>query len=183
MPGDLHIDMEELGRELKHLGKAANGIKRELRKAVAEAGAEVISAIRAEASWSTRIPGATTLAPSFGARAVGVKIKVNSKKAPHARPLEMGTKDTFDEGSVQRRLANGSAKNRREAMKHMRRSEALGRTLRHPVFHKTGEPGGFADMPLRPFFFAAAEAMTPRIEKKIQAAIDQVAIEAGFKGR
>ena len=70
MPGDLHIDMEELGRELKHLGKAANGIKRELRKAVAEAGAEVISAIRAEASWSTRIPGATTLAPSFGARAV-----------------------------------------------------------------------------------------------------------------
>lgn len=169
MPGDLHIDMEELGRELKRLGKAANGIKRDLRRAVAESGEAVTRAVKTEAAWSTgtrrakgqdgkvsgrtSIPAATSLGMSFTARGAAVVVKVNAKKAPHARPLEFGNKG------------------------------GGGPTFRHPVFHSASTKGPWAVQPTRPFFFTAARAMTPLIEAKIQAAIDSVAIEAGFKGR
>ena len=166
----MYIDMEELGRELKHLGKAANGIKRELRKAVAESGESVTRAVKAEASWSTgtkrpdgkdgkksgrtSIPAATSLGMSFTARGAGVVVKVNARKAPHARPLEFGNK-------------GGGG----------------GPTFRHPLFHSAKTKGPWVVQPTRPFFFPVAKAMTPLIEAKIQAAIDSVAIEAGFKGR
>ena len=169
MPGDLHVDMEELAREIRLVDKKfASAVKRNLRKAVTEAGAEVTAAVKARASWSkgtvrpddkegkssgrTSIPAATSLAMSFGAEKVSVRVKVNAKKAPHARPLEFGTKG--NPGSN-----------------------------RHPVFVKKGAKGKWVNQPTREFFFSAAEALTPTIERKIQTAIDTIAIEAGFKGR
>ena len=184
MPGDLHVNMEEMAREMKLLEKSiATNIRRNLRKAVTESGAEVTAAIKAQASWSKRIPAATSVAMSFGAERVSVRVKVNAKKAPHARPFEFGNANGYSEERVQARVSSGGARNRRAAMKQMRQMGDSTRLLRHPVFHKKGEPGGFASVPTRPFFFAAAEAMTPLVERKIQTAIDAIAFEAGFKGR
>ena len=156
MPGDLHVNMEEMAREMKFLEKSiATNIRRNLRKAVTESGAEITEAIRSESSWSKRIPGATGLAMSFGAQTVAVRVKTSAKKAPHARPLEFGTK------------GNPGAN-------------------RHPVFVKKGQPvpkGRWVNQPTREFFFSAAKAMTPLVERKIQTAIDAIAFEAGFKGR
>ena len=167
MPGDLHVNMEEMAREMKLLEKSiAANIRRNLRKAVTESGAQITAAIKAEASWSkgsphkgqpgrTSIPAATSLAMSFGAQKVTVQVKTSAKKAPHARPLEFGTK------------GNPGAN-------------------RHPVFVKKGQPvakGRWVNQPTREFFFSAAEAMTPAAERKIQTAIDAIAFEAGFKGR
>ena len=172
MAEDLHIDMEELAREIRLVDKKfASAVKRNLRKAVTEAGAEVTAAVKARASWSkgtvrpddkegkssgrTSIPAATSLAMSFGAEKVSVRVKVNAKKAPHARPLEFGTKGNPGMN-------------------------------RHPVFVKKGQKvakGRWVNQPTREFFFSAAEALTPTIERKIQTAIDTIAIDAGFKGR
>ena len=156
MPGDLHVNMEEMAREMKLLEKSiATNIRRNLRKAVTESGAEITAAIKAQASWSKRIPGATSLAMSFGAQKVTVQVKTSAKKAPHARPLEFGTKGNPGMN-------------------------------RHPVFVKKGRPvakGRWVNQPTREFFFSAAEAMTPVVERKIQTAIDAIAFEAGFKGR
>ena len=165
MQADLHVNMEEMAREMKLLEKSiATNIRRNLRKAVTESGAEITAAIKSEASWSkgsthknqpgrTSIPAATSLAVSFGAKRVTVRVKTSARKAPHARPLEFGN-------------AKGN-----------------GNLFRHPVFHSRNEPGGWANQPMRPFFFAAAKAMTPLVERKIQTAIDAIAFEAGFKGR
>lgn len=162
---DLHVDMAELGRELKLVDKKfAASIKRELRKAVSEAGEEITRAVKHESSWSkgsahknqpgrSSIPAAATLGLSFTAKGVSVIVKVNAKKAPHARGLEFGTKG------------------------------AGGGTLRHPVFLKSGSKPVWATQKTRPFFFSAVKAMTPVTEAKIQAAIDKIAIDAGFKGR
>ena len=156
MAEDLHIDMEELAREIRLVDKKfATAVRSNLRKAVTEAGAEITAAIKAQASWSKRIPGATSLAMSFGAQKVSVRVKTNAKQAPHARPLEFGT-------------AGNPGVNR------------------HPVFVKKGQPvakGRWVNQPTREFFFSAAKAMTPVVERKIQTAIDTIAIDAGFKGR
>ena len=164
MPGDLHVNMEEMAREMRLLEKSvAANIRRNLRKAVTESGAEITAAIKARASWSkglphkgqpgrTSIPAATSLAMSFGAQKVTVQVKTNAKKAPHARPLEFGT--------------NGNPG-----------------VNRHPVFAKKGRKVARVNQPTREFFFSAAAAMTPAAERKIQTAIDAIAFEAGFKGR
>ena len=153
MARDLHVDMEELAREIKLVDKKfATAVRSNLRKAVTESGAEVTAAIKAQSSWSKRIPGATSLAVSFGAQKVSVRVKTNAKQAPHARPLEFGS-------------AGNPGVNR------------------HPVFVKKGQKGPRVNQPTREFFFSAAKAMTPLTERKIQTAIDTIAIEAGFKGR
>ena len=126
MAEDLHVDMEEIAREMRFLEKSiAAHIRRNLRKAVTESGAEVTAAIKAEASWSKRIPGATSLAMSFGAQKVGVSVKVNAKKAPHARPFEFGNSNGYSEERVQARVSSGSARNRRPEFLLHRRAELL----------------------------------------------------------
>ena len=174
MARDLHVDMEELAREINLVDKQfAKAIKVRLNAAVNEAGKQLVDAVKAEASWSTgtprprkkgkgggkgrasgrtSIPAATSMVVAFTAKTSIARIGVNSRKAPHARPLEFGSK-------------NGSGMNR------------------HPVFHGIYEPGGWVNQPTRPFFFAAVKAKTPEIEAKIRSAIDLVAMDAGFKGR
>jgi hypothetical protein len=68
-------------------GKIPPEVRRELRPKFRTVVAPTVDKVKDKASWSTRIPGATKLSTSLGRRP-GVRIVVNAKKAPHARPYE-----------------------------------------------------------------------------------------------
>lgn len=179
-----HIDLTKLSRDLKTVDKKfAAAVRKNIRVAAAEGGAELVAAVKASASWSTRIPAATSLAVTFSTRKAGARIKVDKKKAPHARPYEQGSKDTFDAGVINQHGGFKTVNGRKVARNrlvygHMRKTGiGMGRVLRHPVYGK----GGWAEEPTRPFFFSAIEASTPAVGKAFQAAVDRVAGEAGFK--
>lgn len=76
----------------RSLGKVPDELRKELRPQL-RAAAEVIRRdMKARASYSTRIPGAIRLDVSFSGRGKGggVRLRVDSKRAPHARVLERG---------------------------------------------------------------------------------------------
>ena len=178
----VYTSLDFINQQLKDVDKKfAAGVKRRIRAAVAESGTELVAEMKSEASWSSRIPGATSLAPTFGAKTASIRIRTDRKKAPHARGLEFGNADSFNEKVVQSKTNDYGAAgtNRRAVMKAMKKSGVgVGRALRHPVFGR----GGYANMPTRPFFFAAVNARTPGIDKKFETAIKQIAADAGFKG-
>ena len=70
------------------LGQMPPTIRAELRKGLKDAGQFALAKARANASWSTRIPAAMSLRTSTSASNAGVFIRVDSAKAPHARPYE-----------------------------------------------------------------------------------------------
>jgi len=175
-------NLDAINMQLKDVDrKFGAAVKKELRAAVAASGIELVAAIKAEASWSSRIPGATSIATTFGAKKASIRIRTDKKKAPHARGLEMGNADSFSEKIFQSKTGDFGAAgtNRRAVMKAAKKSGVgVGRALRHPVFGR----GGYANMPTRPFFFAAVNARTPGIDKKFETAVKQIADDAGFKG-
>lgn len=71
-------------------GRVPIELRRELRPALRHAGEELRSDMRRRASYSSRIPGAIGLTVSFSAKGGGIRLRVNSRKAPHARVLERG---------------------------------------------------------------------------------------------
>lgn len=94
MAGAIEADMRGIGEDLKVCSKKyASALRKEIRAAVNEAGADILAKARAEASWSSRIPDAMYIRPNFTARSAGIRLVVNRRKAPHARPLEFGNKD------------------------------------------------------------------------------------------
>ena len=198
MPGGglgLAADLNALNMQLKDTDKLfAAGVKKRLREAVSLAGADLVAAIKSEASWSSRIPGATSIGTTFGAKKASIRIRVDKKKAPHARGLEFGNSTAFSEKVIN---ANGGYKlitfvDKKTGLKKTRnvavrrgiyqaiRKSGIGsaRTLRHPVYGR----GGYASQPTRPFFFASVNARTPEINKKFETAIALAAADAGFKG-
>lgn len=74
------------------LGEIPKHLRRELRPALRRAAGPILQDARRRASWSTRIPGAIRITTSFSGRRPGVRLVVDSRKAPHARPYEMGSK-------------------------------------------------------------------------------------------
>jgi len=178
----MSTNLDAINMQLKGVDrKFGAAVKKRLRAAVAESGLELVGAIKSEASWSSRIPGATSISTAFGATKASIRIRTDKKKAPHARGLEMGNADSFSEKVVQSKTNDYGAAgtNRRAAMKAAKKSGlGVGRALRHPVFGR----GGYASMPTRPFFFAAVGARTPGIDKKFETAIKQIAADAGFEG-
>ncbi|MGH3496316.1 MAG: HK97 gp10 family phage protein [Nocardioidaceae bacterium] len=70
------------------MGTVPAELRAELRPKLRAAGTIVADQAKANASWSTRIPAAIGVRTSFGTRAGGVTIRVDSVKAPHARPYE-----------------------------------------------------------------------------------------------
>lgn len=200
----MQADMSSFNAQVRDLSKRFPAVtKKILRAAVAESGAELLADMKARASWSkgtqraegkqsgrTSIPDATSLTASFGPKNSRARIKVDAKKAPHARGLELGNSTTFDESVIN---ANGGFKTGRDGKRYaanrgvyaaMRKTGiGVGRQLKHPVYGK-GPTGSWAwaAMPLRPFFFAAVEAREPGIDKKFEAALTQIVAEAGFKG-
>lgn len=77
--------VKELARDW---GRVPIELRRELRPRLRQAGEHVRNAVRQNAGFSSRIPGAVGLTVSFASRTGGVRVRVNSKRAPHARPLE-----------------------------------------------------------------------------------------------
>lgn len=87
---EARFDSSEVHALVKDLRKIEGGklITKELRKELKAAAAPIAAQVKANASWSKRIPRAVSVGTSFTARRTGVFIRVNAKKAPHARPLE-----------------------------------------------------------------------------------------------
>ena len=188
-------NLDAFNMQLKETDKLfAAGVKKRLREAVSLAGVDLVSAIKAEASWSARIPGATSIGTTFGAKKASIRIRVDKKKAPHARGLEFGNSTAFSEKVinanggyqmvtfVDKKTGKKTTRNvaKRRGIYQAIRKSGVGsaRTLRHPVYAR----GGYASQPTRPFFFASVQARTPEINKKFDTAIAQAAADAGFKG-
>jgi hypothetical protein len=162
MAGDLRADMSELDAQLKLCtAEMAAAIRRNVRKAAAEAGTGILGAAKARASWSTgstssprnphtSIPEAMAMKTSFSETTGGVSIRVSAKKAPSARAYEFGSARNSD--------------------------------LRHPVFGAKGDESDWrwVSEATRPFLFNTVEDQTPAAEAIMWAAMDQAAIEAGF---
>lgn len=167
--GDLASIVRGLDKDM------ATVVRKRVRTGISDAGADLAASVKSEAAWSSRIPGTVRLVTSFGARSAGSTVTAGGKRAPHARPLEMGNKNTPPEGH--------HAITRRVQREVKRGNLSLGRGLRHPVFGKPGESRDewtWADMGTRPFFFAAVKARTPDIDARMQRVVDEVARDLGF---
>jgi hypothetical protein len=93
---ELHVEAKELQTLFFQLKAMEGSLQVELRRGIREAAAPMVAAVKANASWSSRIPGAVSAKPSFTAKRAGVTIQVNAKAAPEARPLEnQGKGGTF----------------------------------------------------------------------------------------
>ncbi|MBO4272385.1 HK97 gp10 family phage protein [Microbispora triticiradicis] len=79
---------DEIRRVLNVFGPLPAEIRRELRPALRRVTEPVAAQARANASWSTRIPGAIRVTTSFTRKTAGVAITVSGRKAPHARSYE-----------------------------------------------------------------------------------------------
>lgn len=145
---------DPLNQLIEDLGKIPPELRRQMRPAMRRAALPILEDAKNRASWSSRIPGAIGIRTSFqaGPRA-GVRLVVDAKKAPHARPFEMGSK-----------------KNGRDV-------------LRHPVFadaaNKLREEWTWVSMKTRPFFFPAARAGIDQAREQAQIAVLRAAREAG----
>jgi hypothetical protein len=93
MPGiGVGVDLKTVSDALRKTDKAfANSVRRNLRKAIREEGELTLAAIKTKAAWSTRIPGATSIAVTLGVKTANARIRVDKKKAPHGRPFDRGT--------------------------------------------------------------------------------------------
>jgi hypothetical protein len=94
MPVEVKFDPAETRALVKDLKQIEGGkeITAALRKNLKAAAGPIAADVKAGYGWSSRIPGAVSVGTSFSKKATGVFIKVNSKRAPHARPFENGGK-------------------------------------------------------------------------------------------
>jgi hypothetical protein len=86
------VDHQSITMLAKQLGSVPIELRRELRPKLRASAQHIVDDMRQRASYSTRIPGAIRMTVSFSGRGSGggVKIRVDSQKAPHARVLERG---------------------------------------------------------------------------------------------
>jgi hypothetical protein len=173
--------------QLKTVDRAfASGVRKNLRAGIQAAGAGVLGRVRSNASWSSRIPAATALSIRYNVKGASVRIQVNHTKAPHARPLELGNKNVFVQSFLESHGGTGTVNGRKRAISHSayaaaRQAGAFGKVLRHPVFHKIGDTGGFAEEQLRPFFFPAIKSSGRDIDLQMEKVVVQTARDAGFR--
>lgn len=94
MTGIEFSSVRQLAREF---GTVPIELRRELRPRMRAAGSQVRAGIQSAAGeFSSRIPGAVRMTTSFASKTGGVRIYVDSKAAPHARPIEnLGRAGTF----------------------------------------------------------------------------------------
>lgn len=79
----------DLADMIKDLGgKMPKEIKAKIRPLLRKTGQQALTAVRANASWSTKIPRATRLQISLAGKRPGVAVVTRRNQAPHARPLE-----------------------------------------------------------------------------------------------
>lgn len=87
---DVKLDTADLRKVYADLKAANSSLTVELRRGVKNAAAPLANAVKVEASWSTRIPGAVKTKATFTARKTSVSIYVDPKMAPEAAPLNHG---------------------------------------------------------------------------------------------
>ena len=146
--------LAELGVHLKTLDKKmASAVRRRIREGIRDGGSEILSAVRREASWSSRIPGATTLQVNYSEKRSGVTVVVNRTKAPHGRPIEMGNR--------------GSQGLRHPVFADQRKGR---------------NEWTWVNQPVRPFFFRGVAAATPIVRARMLKVLDDVAADLGFTG-
>lgn len=78
---DFSAQVAKASRDLRAMSAQ---VRKEVRPAIRRAAEPMVAQARANASWSSRIPGAIRLSTTKR----GVDIRVNQKRAPHARPYE-----------------------------------------------------------------------------------------------
>jgi hypothetical protein len=185
---DVHVDLNKFSSQVKGTDKKfAAALKREVRAALTQSGAEMLADVRGRASWSSRIGSATSIKTTFSEKRAKVVIVVNARQAPHARGLELGNKNVFNETEIAKRTKTVQVGSRRvqvgraKAMKAMKKSGmGVGRALRHPVFDSKHPPTRVGEQPIRPFFFPAASSAAPGVQRRMEAALDTIARAAGF---
>lgn len=84
------IDHHSITLLAAKLGQVPVELRRELRPQLRASAAHIVDDMKNRASYSSRIPDAIGMGVSFSSRSGGITIRVNSKKAPHARVLERG---------------------------------------------------------------------------------------------
>lgn len=95
---DVVIDPQDLRGLMTALKQLEDGkaLSAALRKGLRNAADPIKRQVQANASWSSRIPAAVAVGTAFSKKRTGVFLRVNSKKAPHARPMENdGSAGTF----------------------------------------------------------------------------------------
>lgn len=75
---------EQIARAVADLKGMRADIRKEIRPAIKKAAEPMVAAAKSNADWSSRIPAAIKLSSTKR----GVDIRVDRKKAPHARPYE-----------------------------------------------------------------------------------------------
>lgn len=87
----IHIDGTQVRAFADQLRGFPKDLRKELRRNIKAASEQLVRDIQSNASWSTRIPAATKVRVGFGQRSAGVRVFVDKRAAPHARPLEFGS--------------------------------------------------------------------------------------------
>lgn len=89
---EVRFDPAETRRLVQDLKGLADGrlLTTSLRRDLKRAAEPIKRKTQANASWSSRIPGAISIGTRFSKRNTGIFIRVNGKRAPHARPYENG---------------------------------------------------------------------------------------------
>lgn len=80
----VHVNPRDWAKFLADLKRFEPETRKELNRELKKLGATMVTAAKTNASWSTRIPGATRL----GVTRKGVRLVTSGRRAPHARPYE-----------------------------------------------------------------------------------------------
>jgi len=81
-------DFSDIANLVADLGQLTPEMRKAMRAQMLRAGKGALTDAKSKASWSSRIPGAISLGVRTNANNVGVFLRVNADKAPHARPFE-----------------------------------------------------------------------------------------------
>jgi hypothetical protein len=84
----ISIDHTQVRAFAEQLREVPPDLRMSLSRRVRVIAGRVVQTIQGNYSWSTRIPGAVKQRVGFGPRSSGVLVYVDSRLAPHARPLE-----------------------------------------------------------------------------------------------
>lgn len=87
-PLQVHVNTDDLRKLYVDLKGVEGNLRVELRRGIKKAADPLAQRVKAAAGWSSRIPGAVKVKPSFSATGAGVTIIVDAKQAPEAAPLE-----------------------------------------------------------------------------------------------
>lgn len=90
------LDPADLSALMRAAKEAEGTVQIELRRGIKAAAKPVVDRTKERASFSTRIPGAVKVQTRFPAKGASVTVTVDSKRAPHAAPINnQGREGTF----------------------------------------------------------------------------------------